>query len=206
MDRLDRDLVRARLARLGQPPPCDEPGARAAVAVVLGEARTCPSKLVEVLLIRRAEDPRDPWSGHMAFPGGRQDPGDPDLIETAIRETREEVGLDLRAHAEPIGCLPQLPAIARGRKVGLVIAPHVFALHADVPLSPNHEVAEVVWTDLLPLIRGESRATMPYVYQGQRLELPGHKVGERIVWGLTFQMLEGFFDVLRSESTASTRR
>lgn len=201
MDRLDLDLVRTRLALLGDPGASDEPGARAAVSVVLRERRASGERAdrlgVEVLLIRRAEDPRDPWSGHMAFPGGRKDPDDADLVETAIRETREEVGLDLRAHGEQIGRLPDLPAIARGRRVGLVIAPHVFALREEVPLAPNHEVAEVVWTDLLPLVRGEARATMPYVFEGKRLELPGHRVGERIVWGLTFQMLEGFFDLLR---------
>ena len=65
----------------------------------------------EVLLIRRAEKVGDPWSGHMAFPGGRADPRDPDLRATAVRETREEVGLDLENDAELIGILDDIPAM-----------------------------------------------------------------------------------------------
>ena len=71
----------------------DEPAhTRAAVAIVVREGTDGP----QVLLIRRAEHPGDAWSGHMAFPGGREDPGDESLLATAIRETFEELALDLR--------------------------------------------------------------------------------------------------------------
>ncbi|MGB5283894.1 MAG: NUDIX domain-containing protein, partial [Polyangiales bacterium] len=67
----------------------------AAVAMLLREGASGP----EVFFIRRAEHPRDPWSGHMAFPGGRRDAGDATLLDTAMRETREEVGVDLSREA-----------------------------------------------------------------------------------------------------------
>jgi 8-oxo-dGTP pyrophosphatase MutT (NUDIX family) len=195
MGRIDVALVRQRLASLA-PDPAAAPGRRAAVAIVLREASDEDG--AEVLFIRRAEDPRDPWSGHMAFPGGRHDPEDgDDLMVTALRETAEELGLDLRAHGEPLGRLPDLPAIARGRAVGMVIRPYAFALRGSPILTPNHEVAEVFWAPLGPIARGERRTTYPYVHEGRPLELPGHVVGERVVWGLTHQMLETFLGLLR---------
>jgi 8-oxo-dGTP pyrophosphatase MutT (NUDIX family) len=200
MKRIDIPMVRTRLAELGPPPPSDEEGARAAVAIVLREPANGrdDDDGAEVLFIRRAEDPRDPWSGHMAFPGGRADPADgDDSMTTALRETEEELGLALREHGEPLGRLPDLPAIARGRRVGLVISPHVFALHGDVVLVPSDEVAEAIWSPIAPLARGERRTTFPYVHEGRQLELPGHLVGGRVVWGLTYQMLESFFSRLR---------
>jgi 8-oxo-dGTP pyrophosphatase MutT (NUDIX family) len=199
MKRIDISRVRERLAELGPPPSSNEEDARAAVAIILRERKDAEhDQGAEVLFIRRAEHPLDPWSGHMAFPGGRADPADAgDTRTTALRETEEELGLSLAAHGEPIGRLPDLPAIARGKRVGLVIAPHVFALHDDVELVPGDEVAEAIWWPLAPLARGEHRTIYPYVYEGRRLELPGHKVGDRIVWGLTYQMLETFFERLR---------
>ena len=116
-------LIRERLAANDPRNPADRlwlaPGGaaelaneikRAAVATILREGLEGP----EVLLIRRAENPRDPWSGHMAFPGGREAPEDRDLLATAVRETHEEVGLDLQRSAHLLGRLDALPAVARG--------------------------------------------------------------------------------------------
>jgi 8-oxo-dGTP pyrophosphatase MutT (NUDIX family) len=196
MDRLELRHVRDRFAAAIEASVDLEPAARAAVAIVLRER----DRGVEALFIRRAEDPRDPWSGHVAFPGGRQDPEDVDLAATAVRETREEVGLDLALHAEPIGRLSDLPAIARGRRVGMTISPFVWALEKEVQLAPNHEVAETIWAPLLPYLRGELRTMHPFVYEGRPVELPAHRLGERVIWGLTYQMLETLLDMFRGES------
>jgi 8-oxo-dGTP pyrophosphatase MutT (NUDIX family) len=167
---------------------------RAAVAAIVREhERVGP----QVLFIRRAEHPKDPWSGHMAFPGGREEPSDADLLQTAIRETREEVSLDLSATARLLGRLDELPAVARGKRTGLTIAPFVFELLRDAPLHFNQEVSEVVWTPLGPLFRGELATVFPYEVGGQRVELPAHDVQGRIVWGLTHRMLESLFALLR---------
>ena len=165
---------------------------RAAVAAVLRE-RDEP----EVLLIRRADHPDDPWSGHMAFPGGRHDRGDRDLLHTAHRETLEEVGLDLSSAARLLGRLDDIPAIARGRRTGLAIAPFVFELQdPGATLSPNYEVQEILWAKLGPMLRGEADTTIPYPREGQTFQLPAFDVEGRIVWGLTYQMLQHLFSVL----------
>lgn len=173
----------------------------AAVAVVLRVIERAP----QVLLIRRAEHPRDHWSGHMAFPGGRQDPEDPTTLHTAIRETREEVAVDLASSAELVGRLDDIQAISKGRPRDMLIVPYVFALTREVtPVPDPTEVAQLVWADLLPMLRGEVDTVRPYVMGGKQLELPGYRVGENVVWGLTYRMLELLFDVIRRDNGGSS--
>jgi len=169
------------------------PGARyAAVAAILRPS----DRETEVLLIRRAERQGDPWSGHMAFPGGHRDPDDRDLLQTALRETYEEVGLDLNRH-EHLGALDHVPATLRGRRVNVAIAPHVFALREPSPLlRPNHEVAEIVWAQLGPMARGELDALKDFTYEGETHQVPAYRVHGHIVWGLTYHMLRSLFAVL----------
>jgi len=165
----------------------------AAVAVLLRDSGAGP----ELFLIRRAEHPRDPWSGHMAFPGGRQDADDTTLLDTAMRETREEVGLDLSVEAEHIGQLDDLQAIARGKPQETVIRPFVFEVHRESPIEVDDtEVAEALWTPLMPLYRGEADTFRPYQWQGTQIDFPAYDVGGRLVWGLTYQMLHSFFRIL----------
>jgi 8-oxo-dGTP pyrophosphatase MutT (NUDIX family) len=167
---------------------------RAAVAIVVRDAADGP----QVLLIRRAEHPGDAWSGHMAFPGGRQDPEDEDLLATAVRETFEELALDLRQAGRLLGRLAPLPAVARGRLVGMTIVPFVFELTADAELAYSDEVAEAVWVSLDPLLHGRLRTTFVVERDGgERVQLPAHDVEGRIVWGLTYRMLDNLFDLLR---------
>lgn len=196
MASIDLVLVRRKLRErtpslIGDEP---KPSQRAAVAAILRNQRRGP----EILLIRRAEREGDPWSGQMAFPGGRASERDPDLVATAIRETQEEVGLDLREGSELIGRLDDLPAIARAKKTGLIITPFVFALEREASLAPNHEVAETVWTPLEPLVSGAAATSFAYRYDEKTLSLPALRVGSHIVWGLTYQMLRMLFDTLRT--------
>lgn len=175
---------------------------QAAVAAILrtavgGDGRRDDSD-TEVLLIRRAERPGDPWSGHMAFPGGHSEPFDADLRATAIRETMEEVGLDLREH-DYLGSLDEIAATARGRLVGMIIAPHVFALR-DVPLElrPNFEVAELVWGKLGPMMRGEIDDIKELRYEGELRRMPAFRVDDNLVWGMTHNMLRSLFRVIEA--------
>jgi 8-oxo-dGTP pyrophosphatase MutT (NUDIX family) len=191
------NYVRAALASRA-PRQLSHPGSEAAVAMILRFARQ-----PEVLLIRRSEQSGDPWSGHMALPGGRREPADPSCLETAIRETREEVGIELAHQGELLGRLDDVTAIARGRPLDLVIVPFVFVLREAVTLTPSGEVDQALWADLEPLAAGRAAGTRPYVYQGQTLELPAFRVGPHLVWGLTYHMLTMLFALLRGEPPPS---
>lgn len=177
-------------------PEVGEKTRRAAVAIVFREV----SGAAEVLFIRRAEVDGDPWSGHMAFPGGHSEPHDIGLHQTAMRETHEETGIDLDAHGSLISGLDALHAMARGRRVDMVIAPYVFELTGAATIAPNHEVAEVIWSPVQPLISGEVYAVKKWEHAGMSRRMAGYEVdGGHIVWGLTYRILGSLFQILHPE-------
>lgn len=155
----------------------------AAVAIILRKP-----KAPEVLLIRRAAHPSDPWSGHMAFPGGRRDPEDLSLEAAARRETLEEVGLTLHDE-ERLGRLDDLEAIGRGVRKGLVIRPFIFRLERPVEFTTNYEVDEVIWAPLFPMHGGELDSHHMWTGGPAPVRFPAFDVKGRIVWGLTYRML-----------------
>ncbi len=164
----------------------------AAVAMVLSDGKTG----AEVLFIERARASGDPWSGHMAFPGGRVEPGDPSGRATAERETLEEVGLSL-VGAELLGRLDDKKGNPRTHPELVISA---FVYHAPVPgeLALNSEVQDAFWFPLDGLI--DRARHVQYTAHGE-FEFPGILVGEpdrHVVWGLTYSFLESFFTVLGS--------
>jgi 8-oxo-dGTP pyrophosphatase MutT (NUDIX family) len=165
---------------------------RAAVALVLRQAE----RGMELLFIRRAEDPRDPWSGHTAFPGGRSEPEDADRVATAIRETREELSLDLARDAEHLGALDEVQAVSRMRRVDLAISPFVFRLRRPVPLEPSAEVRSVHWLSLEDLFSERHRSTMSHEHQGEVFQLPCLRIDGLLIWGLTLRMFADLEDRL----------
>ncbi|HVR70185.1 MAG TPA: CoA pyrophosphatase [Vicinamibacteria bacterium] len=193
MERVSWPDIRAAL-RSRPPQRVVEPvTAHAAVAVVLREGRAS----IEILFIRRAEHPADPWSGQMAFPGGRAEPGDADLRATALRETREEVGLDLEAQAEHLGALDEVRAMARMRPLDLAISPFVFRLQGDAVPVLSPEVCSVHWLPLDDLLGPTRHSTLDYEHQGDTLRFPCLRVEELVIWGLTYRMFMSFQERVR---------
>jgi 8-oxo-dGTP pyrophosphatase MutT (NUDIX family) len=177
----------ARGPRAAGVPAGEDEHPRAAVALVL---RPAGSDL-EVLLIRRADRDGDPWSGHMAFPGGRADPRDADTIATAVRETREEVGIDLAAAGEWLGALEELHP--RSGAPAIAVSPHVFAVPAGTEARPNEEVHRALWVPLASLSAPAAAAEHVHVAPGgARVRFPAYAVGPYVVWGLTYRMLSEF--------------
>jgi 8-oxo-dGTP pyrophosphatase MutT (NUDIX family) len=162
---------------------------RAAVALVLAE-QPGPSASPSLLLVRRSERVGDPWSGHMALPGGHAQPDDRDLLHTARRETLEEVGLDL-GDAELLGSLDD---IAPMRSSEISVRPFVFWADRVTETRLSVEVAEVVWVPLARLSQSAARSTRQVEVGGSLLTVPAYVIDERVVWGMTYRLLESFLE------------
>lgn len=190
------ETIVSRLAGLGTDPSSESEGPHAAVAAILRERPDADG--ADLFFIRRAEHPKDPWSGHIAFPGGRRDPVDATLLDTAIRETREEVGIDL-GRADLVARLPDTPAFIRSRRGGLVVSAFVFAVKRDVVVVPNEEVAETLWVPVGSLGRGEGRGTYAFEWEGKPYDLPCFRLppANHVLWGLTYKMLETMLEAVR---------
>ena len=187
-------LVEVREALLRHRPTVLDaaPQNRAAVAIVLRDQ----AGSLDLLLIERAIRAGDPWSGHMAFPGGRVCGGDTDPRAAAKRETLEEVGLSL-ADAESLGRLDDMHGLQSATHQ-LVISAFVFHVVNPDPLTANDEVKEAFWFRLDALLDSERHVDHPMPH-GLGTHAPGILVGEpgrHVVWGLTYRFLEDFLKIL----------
>lgn len=163
----------------------------AAVALVFagrdGDLRLC--------FIRRATDPRDPWSGQMALPGGRATPADASLCAAAVRETHEEVGLSL-ARARYLGALPPIPLVRHGRPTTGSVAPFVFYAGGALPaltVDPV-EVAAGYWIAVRHLRDPGQRAVMQVTGGGATRRLPAVRFGRHLIWGMTYRIVIALLD------------
>lgn len=165
---------------------------RSAVAMVLCErhGRT------EVLMIKRAERVGDPWSGHMAFPGGRMDRPDRTGLRTAMRETEEEIGIQLDRAGSCIGRLSDIVSRPHSGRSPMVVTPYVFHLHTPVAIEANHEVAEAVWVPLAFLRDPQNRRSMSWRKRGVSLTLPCYDFDGRRIWGMSLGMLDELLAVI----------
>jgi 8-oxo-dGTP pyrophosphatase MutT (NUDIX family) len=190
---MDLDALSRRLEAASTPPQGATPlvgvegDRRAAVALVLRQAPGSP----ELLLLRRAERAGDRWSGQIGLPGGHAEPGDADLLATAIREALEEVGLDLARDARLLGRLPSVQAKARGVVLSMWITPFVFAAEAPLEPHPGPEAVETFWFPLARARAGELAWTHRYRREHEERVLPAWRFEERVVWGLTYEIVSG---------------
>ncbi|MDW7645013.1 MAG: CoA pyrophosphatase [Desulfuromonadales bacterium] len=157
---------------------------QAAVALILWQSR----EGLKILFIERARHERDPWSGNIAFPGGRLDPGDPDLRHAAERETREEIGLDL-SEAEYLGRLDDVT----GAVLPVQVACFVYHLPHAGPFTLNHEVREVFWFSVAELINPQRHLQTSIRWNERNRAVPSIDLlgeGRPVLWGLTFRMVK----------------
>jgi 8-oxo-dGTP pyrophosphatase MutT (NUDIX family) len=190
------DVARLALrlaARSGRPLESDGLARLAAIALVLRPSTTGEP---ELLMIKRAEAENDPWSGHVACPGGRMDPGDRDLEHTAIRETWEETGIDLARDGQILGTLddisPRTPSLPP-----IVIRPFVAVVKPEVTIVDSPEVAEAFWVPMSAIRETTSwgKAFVPIRGVGER-EVDVFRHGQYTVWGLTHRALTQFVELL----------
>jgi len=160
----------------------------AAVALIVIERNG-----LEALFIKRAARVGDPWSGQVALPGGRYEPEDGDLLHTAIRETREETGVDLSG-AERLGVLddlyPRTPTLPPVR-----VRPFVFTIAAAPPLVASDEVERAFWIPLARLAEPGVRRDVKLIVRGEPRIFPAYDLGDDVIWGMTERILTPFLTV-----------
>ncbi|MDX1587368.1 MAG: CoA pyrophosphatase [Oleiphilaceae bacterium] len=160
--------------------------ARAAVALIY---RPTEEGGMELLFIQRSHREGDPWSGHMAFPGGRLERWDHSSRHTAMRETREETGLDLFRYGRYQARLSDLLTRQHSRWRPMVVTPHVFEWTGPEVLSFNHEVQRRVWVPLSYLADPANQSTMRWSTRLGELKMPCCRYQGYCIWGLSYSML-----------------
>jgi len=154
-------------------------------------------KDLDVCFIRRAERDGDPWSGQVAFPGGRAGPLDPNASAVAERETFEEIGLKLHPD-HLIGPLPVRPI---ERQELNLLSPFVYYVGAGAQTATwvreRHEVASVFWVPLHHLFDQSAATELEYPLGGAATRFPGIRYGEHVIWGLTLRVLESFAEIMQ---------
>jgi 8-oxo-dGTP pyrophosphatase MutT (NUDIX family) len=153
----------------------------AAVAIILSEE----SGELKTLLVKRASASDDPWSGHMAFPGGRRSPLDKSIMRTVVRETFEETGVEL-LKCDFIGMLDPLSSVVIPN---MRVLPFIFACHSKPTITLNEELIAHFWVPLNALKKTKAEADIV----GNAF--PSYEIMGEVVWGLTFRILEGFFSL-----------
>lgn len=162
---------------------------RAAVAAIFAHRSDSEA---ELLFIQRAVKEGDPWSGQMAFPGGRHEPSDENSHQTAARETMEEIGLDL-GPARPLGSLTDVDG-GRATNRSVTVSGHCFWLPEPTPpFVLSGEVADVVWVPLSQLL--DPARHIDYLYPRSGMVFPGIQLDhpDQVVWGLTLRFLGDLF-------------
>ncbi len=140
-----------------------------------------------ILLIRRAEREGDPWSGQIALPGGRRDPVDGDLLDTALRETVEETGIAVPPavrHAVLDDLAPVTPALPP-----IIVRPFAFVLAGEPALAMNDEVAAAEWVPLADLANPAIRRPAELRVRGATLRVEGYHLPAGLLWGMTERIL-----------------
>ena len=188
------DEIETRLAAVS--PRIDTKPAKmsASVAVVLREVESD----LEALFIRRAEHDADPWSGHLAFPGGRLDAEDADARSAAEREAIEELGIDL-ADATRARCLGQLSDVL-GHAESIRVSAYVYGISGDPLLRLNHEIRDAFWTPLHHCTDPRRQSMREFSYLERSMPLPTIRLLEDndapVLWGITYKFLDDFMSTI----------
>lgn len=191
-ERLDRIAAAMREHR---PQQAERDGVfwEAAVVIVL---RAALHGELEVLFIKRATREDDPWSGQIALPGGRFDPDDASLESTAVRETFEEVAIDLRRDGELLGALselrPRTPVLPP-----VIVRPYVALLKSEVMLNPSDEIAELFWAPLDVILDARHTRNTEIHIRGMVINRDAIHYRGHVIWGMTEQILRDFAETIK---------
>jgi len=191
--------VEARLdpVDLAKIPAAEEGVTHAAVTLLLRPAGgaadgDATGDSAEILFIKRAERPGDPWSGHLAFPGGRAEKQDATLLDLAMREAAEEVGIDARHGGRLLGRLPTVRPLST-RIPSITVTPFVaLAPQGAIPRLQPAEVEEAFWMPLAELRRTGRSAVARWETKDGTREFPAFPSPKGPIWGITERILSQF--------------
>ncbi len=162
----------------------------ASVMVMLREA----SDGYSMLFIKRREYISDLFSGHMAFPGGKMQKGDRTKLETAIRETLEETGIDLKKNGRILGELDDVSPV-NPKANHYIVSPYLALVEEHTRVKPNEEIAEFVWIPFLDL-RDEKTLEIRVIEKyGMKLEEFTFHYQNYVIWGMTARILHQFLSL-----------
>jgi 8-oxo-dGTP pyrophosphatase MutT (NUDIX family) len=157
----------------------------AAVTLLLREV----GENMQLLVVKRVENSKDPWSGQMALPGGRHEAKDRNMRETAIRETREETGIDLTSDARFLGVLDVVRSAVRP---DMTVLPFVALLERDPEIRlSSRELERYIWVTPKQLIENKGNTRFSFG------TFPAFIVGPNVIWGLTYMILTRFLELLQ---------
>lgn len=158
--------------------------ANAAVAILIKELHDD----LELFLVKRAEVDGDPWSGDMAFPGGKRTNEDPSILATAKRELLEETSLSFKK--DPLGVMPIEHSTVR---TNIKVQPILFHFDDVSEVKLSYELQSYFWAPLKDLKNTKAQG----VVKGRTVPIFDFK-GE-VIWGLTFRMLDKIIDMLEED-------
>ncbi len=176
-----------------QAPPSGPGWNHASMVEWLGDAPLVPAAVLvavrddgeENIIFTRRHDRLAKHAGQVAFPGGGMEPGDDDMVDTALRESEEEIGLP-RDAVTPLGYLDCFETIS-----GFRVTPVVARIAADAPaLVPNAgEVADVFEVPLAFFLSRDNLRSYTVEYRGARRPMVEFRFGGFRIWGATAAML-----------------
>ena len=200
------DEIRAALDRQTHyPAEFRAHSSQASVAMILADGSPASSdksgalqNQLEVCFIRRAEREGDPWSGQVAFPGGRASAEDPNAHAVAERETWEEIGLTLAADHR-VGPLPIRPIERRDLREPMTLSPFVYYVDQQTKETAfariTEEVAHVFWVPITHLFDETAVTELDYPIAETWSTFPGIQFGDHVIWGLTLRVLDSFAEI-----------
>jgi 8-oxo-dGTP pyrophosphatase MutT (NUDIX family) len=181
------ETLRRALAGQLEPFPSDSKKARAAVGVLIKQE----GDDLWLLMIKRHENPRDPWSGQMAFPGGHADLQDRTLFDTVAREALEEVGIDIRKQ-EFLGCLTNL----QPKNAPMIVTPFVFLLSQEVHPKTSPEAKEVIWIPISFLSDSRNISSMTFTIDDRSVTMGCYTYSGHVIWGVSFRIVRDIIELL----------
>jgi len=190
------DRLASQLGPVVVPIPAGGSVIRAAVSLLLRSGPQEAGKGIdggaEILFIKRSEREGDPWSGHIAFPGGRLDAGDSSLVDVAVREVSEEVGIDLRRGGRILGSLPSVKPLS-AHVPPVEVTPFLALPPADSVLHPDPaEVDDVFWIPLAVLQQAGPTEVVRRRVGGETREWKAYPSPRGPIWGITERILSSF--------------